>query len=119
MFGGNFVSAQIVRHNGFDVDNDGSVFHCVSCHDGVLGKDVGFCIGNCNSGSPHPVLKPYPPLGKERLYAPAALVTAKGIKLYDGKTACISCHDLSNQRKNHLVIDNRGSSLCLSCHLKL
>jgi predicted CXXCH cytochrome family protein len=117
IFSGGIASGKMVRHYGFNADADGGVSHCVSCHDGVIGKNVQFCIGECNSEYPHPVLRRYPPPGKEHLFAPAAVVAAKGIKLPEGRTACVSCHDLANKEKYNLVMDNRGSRLCLSCHI--
>jgi predicted CXXCH cytochrome family protein len=38
--------------------------------------------------------------------------------LTDGQISCVSCHDLTNDEKHHLVIDNRESRLCLTCHIR-
>ena len=111
--------AEAVQHHGLMVEADDTLTYCVSCHDGSVASNASFCTVQCSATTPHPVQKHYPPLGKEKLYAPTGLVQAKGIKLPEGKVTCISCHNLRNPGKNHLVIDNRGSRLCLTCHIRM
>ncbi len=36
----------------------------------------------------------------------------------DGKVGCLTCHDPANQERGHLVMSDRGSALCLTCHSK-
>lgn len=113
------VSAEQIQHHGVTADTDGSLPECISCHDGSLAHSASFCTVKCDFKSPHSVLKAYPPKGKEASFAPVSVLKAKGIKLVNGRVTCISCHNLINQDQNHLVVDNRGSKLCLICHVKV
>jgi len=65
------------------------------------------------------MMKRYPPRGKEAQYAPTTVIQARGIKLENGHVTCNSCHDLRNASLNHLVMENTGSKLCLTCHLRM
>lgn len=112
------------------VELDDSSILCLSCHDGVVARDVysyahavrgpakvgGSWIGT-GSLTSHPVGVEYPVI--ESTYNPAAAVTAGGrIKLPGGRVQCISCHDPHNSHRigGMLVDRNDGSRLCLSCH---
>ena len=55
---------------------------------------------------------------KESFYAPVGSLQGKGIRLFNGKLSCVSCHDLKNSTKYNLVMDNSSSALCFSCHIK-
>ena len=111
--------AEQVEHHGYLVNAMGRTTDCLACHDGTAAKSVSNCIGvNCLMSDSHPVDKPYPPPGKEEGYAPVDQVTATQIKLDEGKITCISCHDLKNPAPQHPAVNNDGSRLCLTCHLK-
>jgi len=110
--------AEQVEHRGQTVDIGGDVRDCIVCHDGTLAAMSPFCTVKCNLGSPHSVLKDYPPRGKEDAYAPVSSLEGKGIRLFNGKITCVSCHDLNSAEKDLLVINNSDSRLCFSCHLK-
>lgn len=102
---------------------------CLSCHDGSLGKssDVQIKSGSWSHGSS---FSPYDPQGSHPIgirYRSA--FTKRGglrpvgmldpvIKLIDGKVGCRSCHDPFSKERNHLVMSNSGSRLCLACHDK-
>jgi predicted CXXCH cytochrome family protein len=36
----------------------------------------------------------------------------------DGKVGCLTCHNPLNPEKGHLVMSDRNSALCLTCHNK-
>lgn len=108
-----------VEHHGAKVDADSTSESCISCHDGSVANAASFCRVTCDFSSSHSILKAYPPRGKASEYASAAEVQAKGIKLIQGKVACISCHDLRKPDPLHLVMTNAKSALCLSCHIKM
>ena len=63
------------------------------------------------------------PVGVDYAYAqttsetlkPALLLDA-ALRLENGKVGCVSCHDAFSRLAGQLVVDNRGSALCLSCH---
>ena len=111
------VSAEKVYHGGEKVDVSGDPIYCVSCHDGSgAAPDARYCTSSCSAVTSHSILRGYPPVFKEDSYAPAESLQDKGIQLFDGKTACVSCHDLRNTNPKHLIYDNSGSALCFSCH---
>lgn len=116
---GGLLFAEEVQHHGVTADADGALTQCISCHDGSVGEHVSFCTVQCDFKTPHSVLKDYPPRDRELSFAPIPAAKAKGIKFINGKVTCVSCHNLRNPAKNHLVMDNRGSRLCLTCHIRM
>lgn len=116
--GASSLRAEEISHHGQAVNSRGPSEECLACHDGLLAKDVAYCTVDCSFNSNHSVSRPYPPRGKEDSYRPAGSLREMGIELVDGRVACISCHDLGNPGKNHLVMDNAGSRLCSACHVK-
>ena len=111
------VYALAVSHHGYDVDTS-NVNACMGCHDGTIGKNVNYCTVGCNALSSHPIYKSYPPAGRSREFNSILSVRAQGIQLVNDQVVCISCHNIANQKKFHLAVDNSGSKLCRVCHLK-
>jgi predicted CXXCH cytochrome family protein len=105
-------------HHGYLVEVSGEINDCLVCHDGSVASYAYYCIKECNIKTSHSVLKDYPPWKDAASYAPVARLKEKKIRLHNGKTTCLSCHDLKNPDRNHLVIDNAGSNLCFTCHLE-
>lgn len=104
---------------------------CLGCHDGTIatstigsahallaGVREGFELPDGVAWRDHPIGVPYE--GRSREYRPAAFVEARGIPLPDGRIECISCHDPHNSSgvEKMLVMSNRRSALCLTCHVK-
>lgn len=103
---------------------------CLSCHDGTLGRNiisddlrvaaVGFyTAGFDRSGHQreHPIGIDYfaaMSRSRGRLKHPAAFYP--GVKLENGYVGCTSCHDVNSRLRARLVISNRNSQLCYSCH---
>ncbi|NOX97089.1 MAG: hypothetical protein GXO98_03305 [Nitrospirae bacterium] len=89
---------------------------CLSCHDGTISKmpsvSVREGIWKHGVSLSHPIGVRYPRDGDFRAYLP------KKIRLFDGKVGCLSCHDPYAKERNLLVMSNRRSRLCLSCHNK-
>ena len=112
-------SSEMVNHHGQLIELGEDSSDCIVCHDGTVTSNAAFCTRNCNHGTAHSVAKEYPPRGREDSYAPVDSLRQKGIRLNNGQTTCLSCHNLNNQAKYHLVIDNSGSALCFACHVKL
>ena len=114
------LNAQEVLHNDNLVDsNDPKI--CLTCHNGILARNISPCTKiSCllEPNSSHPVFKKYPPDGKESEYAPSFQVQAAGIILKNGEVTCISCHNLMNQEGFHLVMENKRSRLCKTCHIR-
>lgn len=113
------AQAADVAHRGAMADPNGSAQHCLSCHDGALASHAATCTVQCGFSASHSILKPYPPRGKERQFAPLQSILKKGIKLENQKVTCISCHNLQGTVKYLLVVDNSKSDLCITCHIKM
>ncbi|OGT98150.1 MAG: hypothetical protein A2079_03510 [Geobacteraceae bacterium GWC2_48_7] len=87
---------------------------CLECHNIKMGKPVSICIGDdCLYSKNHSVMRHYPPIGKEKDYAPASEIESAGSFLEEGKITCLSCHDLTKPPP-HLI--REGDKLCLICH---
>lgn len=51
--------------------------------------------------------------------APAPAITASGLKLYDNRVQCATCHNPHDPtNKPFLRVQNMQSNLCTTCHLK-
>jgi predicted CXXCH cytochrome family protein len=119
---------------------------CLSCHDGTIGLDV--IINRPNSSSAtatgrtlvnvygasgtadtikilgvdlrndHPVGVNYDET-RDVMFNSAAAITSGGLRLYNGKVECASCHN-PHDRTNlpFLRKSNAGSAVCLTCHIK-
>lgn len=111
------VSAERVAHYGQMVENNGGPNDCIVCHDGLIAPDAHYCTVECGFGASHSIFKEYPPRSKEGSYAPVESLQEKGMRLFNGKVSCVSCHDLRKSTKYHLIMDNSRSALCFSCHL--
>ena len=94
---------------------------CLACHDGVISINISPCTKlSCllDPTTSHPTFKQYPPIGKESEFHPRPQVEAAGIVLKNGEVSCISCHNLLNRERFHLVITNDRSHLCRACHIR-
>ncbi len=104
---------------------------CLGCHDGTVAKSTigsahamlagvreGFSVPDGFVWRDHPIGVPYP--RGDREYRPVSFATANGVRLPEGRIECVSCHDPHNTSgaDHMLVMSNRRSALCLSCHIK-
>jgi len=112
----------LVVHFGQLVDNESGSYDCLSCHDHNSAKGVGFQLWkHGSSASPlgsHPVEITYPAewSGNTRFALPSE-IEKSGLRLLEGKMACITCHDLRIQNSEYLLaVPLKGSELCLACH---
>jgi len=118
----------------------GSSKLCLSCHDGTIalgdvtsepspiamsGGTTTLPPGNTNLGvdlsNDHPVSFPYTPFlsGADGQLANPATLTADVTLDANGEVQCTACHDPhSNAWPQFLVMDNTGSAICGSCHLR-
>ncbi len=88
---------------------------CLDCHNGIMAKAITLCLGNeCLYTKNHSLMHLYPPIGKERLYAPRSEIERAGCILENGKITCLSCHDLTKPPP-HVI--RQGDQLCLICHI--
>ncbi|MFQ5424554.1 MAG: cytochrome c3 family protein [Phycisphaerae bacterium] len=112
---------------------------CLSCHDGTIasetvggggGGDIRAVGAPVNPRRDHPVGVEYPRNGRKpgrnrsrtrRDFVPISKLESQGtIRLTNGRVECTSCHDPHNALgyPAFLVMSNRRSALCLSCHRK-
>ncbi|MBN2332502.1 MAG: cytochrome c3 family protein [Deltaproteobacteria bacterium] len=112
---------------------DESSSACLTCHDGSIARDEGtteMSAGAISLGAgiwrhdgdygrnSHPLGVRYGDARRRRSgYRDAAMLPSV-IRLPGGKVECVSCHNPYSTNDSLLVIDNRGSRLCLTCHLK-
>ncbi len=106
---------------------------CLTCHNGsVAVSTVGTAHAMRDRSGPgvpgwspafatrdHPIGVPYP--DRQKGFRIKARVEAAGkIKLPEGRVECISCHDQHEEEgwPYLLVMSNKRSALCLSCHEK-
>ena len=127
--------------NGNWTGADGTVSAlCMSCHDGSVG--LGSLINTPAAGGPtdttttmgavaanlgtdltndHPVAFTYDgtlQTADGELVDPATLTGAVGL-FGTGQVECASCHDAHDDTNApFLVMDNTGSALCVTCHVK-
>lgn len=97
---------------------------CLGCHDGSRATDVTINLKNDpfkrlrgNAETDHPIGMDYSAyvardIGYKSIFGKTKMV------LVDGKVGCLTCHDPLNQERGHLVMSDRNSALCLTCHSK-
>lgn len=97
---------------------------CLGCHDGTVGparqspfnEDLNQTVRCRGMPGGHPVGVVYP-IGTAHDEFADPLSLPDRMLLVEGWMTCVSCHDV--EAENHdLVIDNRRSALCLTCHRK-
>jgi predicted CXXCH cytochrome family protein len=100
---------------------------CLSCHDGRIATEVTLTVRDSPSyarerrhfsGKDHPIGMDYAQyLAFNRRYK-AAAVSNSNLIFINGRVGCLTCHNPLNPEKNHLVMSDRRSALCLTCHNK-
>ena len=100
---------------------DDASFSCLGCHgSGLAGSapaEIGAGIWDHGQGvTSHPIGVEYP-TGPEsrRDYVDIGRLPPQ-IHLIDRKVGCTTCHNPYSREKNQLVMSNRGSAMCVSCH---
>lgn len=118
---GTLFTAEAVEHHGFKVKDGGagggSYTECLQCHCVAISKDIPKCMPVCFLGKSHPLNAVYPPPQRAYEFRPVAEAQKLGIKFINGKTDCISCHNLMGDKSKHLRIQN-GPDLCKACHVR-
>jgi len=93
---------------------------CQACHDGVIGQDGHWSVQEqivpSRRDLGHPVGVDYPSAQIRSTTLNAVPMLNPAIGLEGGTVGCTSCHDALSRVPKQLVIDNRGSALCLACH---
>ncbi len=99
--------------------------NCLGCHDGTLTRGGSMGKGGATAWERlkgnHPVGVAYGGgsrgLSRRNAFRPAESLPRE-IDLPGGRVGCASCHGFYNRNPHLLVIPNRGSRLCLACHVK-
>lgn len=99
---------------------------CLTCHDGSVATDAGYGMGMSDDPlrrargilTAHPVDVEYKSNNSQQSGSNLRPVfnLDKRIRLEDNKVTCSSCHNLYSRENNLLVMSNKKSVLCLSCH---
>ena len=125
---GHEVTATSLHQPQYEIKNlneplDRESIDCLSCHDGTFSKyqyaTIGSGVWNHTEsiGLTHPIGGDYGKAVAKGRYRHATSLNKK-IRLFNGKMGCGSCHNLYSTIPKKLVMSNRGSALCLECHIK-
>jgi len=99
---------------------------CLSCHDGSLASDKVVHYKNTPGNkhryggtNQHPIGMDYEAYvaADPTRYKPINAFNSKMI-FVNGRVGCLTCHYPLNPEKNHLVMSDFRSALCLTCHNK-
>lgn len=112
--------------NHMRIAKGGGDAQCSQCHrkgnkniEGI--HDLGIAAFGNNLGDDHPVSVTYPSslIDKQFNPQPGDGEFDNGVKLFNGKVECASCHDVHNvDTRPFLRTGLEGSALCVTCHLK-
>ncbi len=99
---------------------------CSQCHrkgnENIKGiHDLGIAAFGNDLSDDHPVSITYPALLQDKQFnpRPGSDEFANGVKLFNGRVECASCHDVHNAKtKPFLRVGLQGSALCVTCHIK-
>ncbi len=121
-----FLSKYVVTNTSLGIDPMSK--NCISCHDGSYASSATIRAGRWSHGrdfipydrGSHPIGVLYEAArqreGLKTDLKPLDMVDRR-IRFFDGKVGCGSCHDPYSSIEKRLVMSDRGSRLCLSCHM--
>ena len=99
---------------------------CISCHDGASALAIGANVRNepfargphsKYSANDHPIGMDYQSyVGANPRKYKAVLGSENKMVFVNGKVGCLTCHDPLNPERKHLVMSDKKSALCLTCH---
>ncbi|GAB4294197.1 MAG: cytochrome c [Desulfuromonadia bacterium] len=126
VFGGRVdYSTEFIFATGERQTVDSFSSDCMSCHDGMNAPyhDVRIRNGARRGGlsletvlASHPIGMHYGSAAYENRSLRGVDELDPNIILADGRVGCLSCHNMLNPDKFHLVVDNGQSGLCFQCH---
>ncbi len=100
---------------------------CLVCHEGSVGpaadvrigpRSAGQALSYAGPGFSHPIGIDYAKAAAYDRQLRALDDLSPLVSLYEGKVGCASCHNQFSHEGDMLVFSNRGSALCLECHIK-
>lgn len=100
---------------------------CITCHDGVSASTIAIDLRNrpydrqswvTSSSSDHPIGMDYNSYVNANRGYKRVLPNSNKMVFVNGKVGCLTCHDPLNPEKGHLVMSDRNSALCQTCHNK-
>jgi hypothetical protein len=114
------LAGTVIPATGYSSELDPISSDCLSCHNGTSGPHVRYCLleqkGTGCGG--HIVSVSYAEMAaKDENLLPLSKLPPQ-LSLLDGKITCVTCHGTEAHNGIRLIIDNQGSALCRSCHLK-
>ncbi len=113
--------------NSFGQILDRVSLECLVCHEGSVGPSAEVNIGSRSDtqdlsysgpGFSHPIGIDYGRAAARDHQLRRLDDLSPLISLYEGKVGCASCHNQFSHEGDMLVFSNRGSALCLECHIK-
>lgn len=109
---------QMVLHFNELVDNNSDSPGCIACHGASNNANIQYRYdsGRGDPTGSHTVGTLWPEPWQKEGYATVDEITAAGLRLYMGRMACISCHNLNSSNKYLLALPIAGSQLCFGCH---
>jgi predicted CXXCH cytochrome family protein len=115
--------AEAVEHHGFTVNAEGlhggSYKECLVCHCDVIAPGPPPCMPVCLIGQSHPVNQSYPPAHRKNDFRTIEDAEQLGVVFVDGKTDCISCHDLKKKEVKYHLRFEKNQKFCETCHNKM
>jgi predicted CXXCH cytochrome family protein len=111
-----FRSQYIVTDSSQELDPMSQ--NCISCHDGTYASSISIRAGTWKHGKDflrhdqgsHPI-------GVEKTDLKPLSLVDRRIRFFNGKVGCGSCHDPYSALDKKLVMSDRNSELCFSCHI--
>ncbi len=104
-----------LRLNGGD-----SLMNCGKCHNGIAAHSIEIKHIGTDLQNDHPISMEYAGLNsKDPDFRPVdhAYGFDNGVKIYDNKVECASCHNVHNPDVN-LLLRTGAERLCETCHIK-
>ncbi len=101
------------------IDSGGGIDKCTQCHDGTTAHKMDSVIIGTDLRDDHPIGLRYAGLTGQDEYFRPGLGTefSNGIKLFDGKVECATCHNVHDDEISpFLRVEQRR--LCQTCHNK-
>lgn len=121
-----FRTVKLNAEGGEQVEVDELSYNCMMCHDGTIARSHNTRIRSAeqrtgldmNKISSHPIGVHYGSAAYINRSLKSLHTLNEAIVLVNGQLGCLSCHDISKGNAKHLVMENRGSILCMQCHAK-